>query len=88
MRKWNAEMREKMRKLQKKLLVCLLLACMVLPLGACGSAVEAAKQALEEKKQALKKLRERCLDSMAWKLRRARHMVDHAISLEQPHYVK
>lgn len=34
------------------------------------------------KKQALKKLRERCLDSMAWKLRRARHMVDHAISLD------
>ena len=51
MRKWNAEMREKMRKLQKKLLVCLLLVCMVLPLGACGSAVEAAKQALEKKKQ-------------------------------------
>ena len=40
-----------MRKLQKKLLVCLLLVCMVLPLGACGSAVEAAKQALEKKKQ-------------------------------------
>ena len=40
------------------------------------------------KMQALKKLRERCLDSVAWKLRRARHMVDHAISLEQPHYVK
>ena len=35
------------------------------------------------KKQALKKLREWCLDSMAWKLRRARHMVDHAITLEQ-----
>ena len=35
------------------------------------------------KKQALKKLRERCLDSMAWKLRRARRMVDRAISLEQ-----
>ena len=35
------------------------------------------------KKQALKKLRERCLDSMAWKLRRASRMVDRAISLEQ-----
>ena len=35
------------------------------------------------KKQALKKLREWCLDSMAWKLCRARHMVDHAITLEQ-----
>ncbi len=35
------------------------------------------------KKQALKKLRERCLNSMAWKLRRARHMVDRAISQEQ-----
>ena len=35
------------------------------------------------KKQALKKLRERCLNSMAWKLRRARRMVNRAISLEQ-----
>lgn len=35
------------------------------------------------KKQALKKLRERCLDSMAWKLRRASRMVERAISLEQ-----
>lgn len=35
------------------------------------------------KKQALKKLRERCLDSTAWKLRRARHMVDRAISQER-----
>ena len=34
-------------------------------------------------KQALKKLRERCLDSIAWKLRRASRMVDRAISLEQ-----
>ena len=32
------------------------------------------------KKQALKKLRERCMNSMAWKLRRARRMVDRAIS--------
>lgn len=40
------------------------------------------------KKRALKTLRERCLDSMAWKLRRARHMVDRAISLEQLRYVK
>ena len=37
------------------------------------------------KKQALKKLREWCLDSMAWKLRRARHMVDRAISLVPMH---
>ena len=35
------------------------------------------------KKQAMKKLRERCLNSMAWKLRRASRMVDRAISLEQ-----
>ena len=35
------------------------------------------------KKQALKKLREKCLNSMAWKLRRASRMVDRAISLEQ-----
>ena len=35
------------------------------------------------KKQALKKLRERCLDSTAWKLRKARRMVDRAASLEQ-----
>ena len=35
------------------------------------------------KKQALKKLRERCLDSMAWKLRRASRVVDLAISLER-----
>lgn len=35
------------------------------------------------KKQALKKLRERCLDSTAWKLRRARRMVNRAASLEQ-----
>lgn len=35
------------------------------------------------KKQALKKLRERCLNSMAWKLRRASRMVNRAISLEQ-----
>ena len=35
------------------------------------------------KKQALKKLRERCMNSMAWKLRRASRMVDRAISLEQ-----
>lgn len=35
------------------------------------------------KKQALKKLRERCLNSAAWKLRRARRMVNRAISLEQ-----
>ena len=35
------------------------------------------------KKQALKKLRERCLDSVAWKLRWASRMVDCAISLEQ-----
>ena len=35
------------------------------------------------KKQALKKLRERCLDSTAWKLRKASRMVDGAISLEQ-----
>lgn len=34
------------------------------------------------KKQALKKLRERCLDSVAWKLRRASRMMDRAISLE------
>lgn len=34
------------------------------------------------KKQALKKLRERCLNSMAWKLRRASRMVDRAVSLE------
>lgn len=40
------------------------------------------------KNQALKNLRERCLNSMAWKLHRARHLVDRAISLEQPHYVK
>lgn len=38
----------------------------------------------KSKKQALKKLRERCLDSTAWKLRRARRMADRAISLEQP----
>lgn len=37
------------------------------------------------KKQSLKKLREWCLDSMAWKLRRARHMVDRAISLVPMH---
>lgn len=42
-----------MRKLQKKLLVCLLLMGMVLPLGACGSAAEKAMQALEEKKREL-----------------------------------
>ena len=35
------------------------------------------------KKQAQQKLRERCLDSFAWKLRWASHMVDRAISLEQ-----
>ena len=35
------------------------------------------------KKQALKKLREKCLNSMAWKLRRASRMVDRVISLEQ-----
>lgn len=35
------------------------------------------------KKQALKKLRERCLNSAAWKFRRARRMVERAISLEQ-----
>lgn len=35
------------------------------------------------KKQALKKLREKCLNSMAWKLRRASRMVDRAISIEQ-----
>lgn len=35
------------------------------------------------KKQALKKLREQCLNSAAWKLRRASRMVDRAISLEQ-----
>lgn len=35
------------------------------------------------KKQALKKLRERRLDSTAWKLRRARRMVNRAASLEQ-----
>lgn len=34
------------------------------------------------KKQALKKLRERCLDSVAWKLRRARWLVNRAISQE------
>ena len=34
------------------------------------------------KKQALKKLREKCLDSAAWKLRRASRMVERAISLE------
>ena len=34
------------------------------------------------KKQALKKLRERCLDSVAWKLRRARRMVVRAILME------
>ena len=34
------------------------------------------------KKRALKKLRERCLNSAAWKLRRASRMVDHAISLD------
>ena len=34
------------------------------------------------KKQALKKLRERCLDSVAWKLRRASRMVDRAVSME------
>ena len=35
------------------------------------------------KKQALKKLRERCLNSAAWKLRRASRMVDRATSREQ-----
>lgn len=35
------------------------------------------------KKQALKKLRERCLNIAAWKFRRARRMVERAISLEQ-----
>ena len=35
------------------------------------------------KKQALKKLREQCLNSAAWKLRKASRMVDRAISLEQ-----
>ena len=35
------------------------------------------------KKHALEKLRERCLNSTAWKLRRASRMVDSAISLEQ-----
>lgn len=35
------------------------------------------------KKQALKKLRERYMNSVAWKLRRASRMVDRAISLEQ-----
>ena len=35
------------------------------------------------KKHALEKLRERCLNSAAWKLRRASRMVERAISLEQ-----
>lgn len=35
------------------------------------------------KKQALKKLWEQCLNSAAWKLRKASRMVDRAISLEQ-----
>ena len=52
-------------------------------------AVGGMLQALREdgvekaKKQALKKLREKCLNSMAGKLRRASRMVDRAISLEQ-----
>ena len=54
-------------------------------LGSESAALDAVDEAVYQALRALKKLREWCLDSMAWKLRRARHMVDRAISLVPMH---